>query len=148
MKILFYNNEYFYINKISSYTDIYLIKKEITYDNIKCVYGFKIIFSGSELKVEKTVNIPRLIWNGTYKKFLGLFKVKSYEQNPAYHKAINSYQFFNHENYVKKFNKNVQDINHDYVNWIADELNLQQEYKWIIKEYDFLHNIIKEYEKE
>jgi hypothetical protein len=50
---LTYNGEHFYINKISSYTDLYLIREYIDFDQIVCRLGFKINFSVSGMSSDR-----------------------------------------------------------------------------------------------
>ena len=43
---LFYNGETFFIDKLSSITNLYLIKEFVNFDRLICKLGFKINFSG------------------------------------------------------------------------------------------------------
>ena len=144
---LIYNGEHFYINKISSYTDLYLIRESIEFNQIVCRLGFKINFSGSEMKVERRIVIPHYQWNGTYSKFLLFFKVKNDVIVPAYEKASNSINIFTTENYINRYGKKYKDFNKEYMKWICEELDIEKDYEWIMEQYEFCKKTINEYFK-
>ena len=142
---LFYNGETFFIDKLSSFTDLYLIKEYSNFDQITCKLGFKINFSGSVMKVEREIIIPHYKWDGTYSKFLCFFKMKNMIKVPAYEKAINSNQIFTYENYKNKFGKDFEDFNKEFMKWVAEELDIKNEYDWIMEQYTFIKKSINEH---
>lgn len=142
---LTYNGEHFYINKMSSYTDLYLIRESIDFDQIVCRLGFKINFSGSEMKVERSIVIPHYQWNGTYSKFLWFFKVKNYVIVPAYEKAKNASNIFTFKNYINRYGKEHEDFNEDFMKWVAEELDIEKDYNWVMEQYRFCKKTINEY---
>jgi hypothetical protein len=142
---LTYEGEHFYINKISSYTDLYLIRESIEFDQIVCRLGFKINFSGSEMKVERRIVIPHYQWNGTYSKFLWFFKVKNDVIVPAYEKAKESPRIFSLENYINKYGKEYKDFNKEYMKWVCGELDIEKDYEWVMEQYEFCKKTINDY---
>mgnify|MGYP003303729514 FL=1 len=90
---------------MSSYTDLYLIRESIEFNQIICKLGFKFNFSGAEMKVERKIVIPHYQWNGTYSKSLWFFKVKNEVIVPAYEKAKSSLSIFTRENYINRYGK-------------------------------------------
>lgn len=145
MNKLIYEGEYFYIDKLSSYTDLYLKREFMDFNQIICKLGFKFNFSGSELKVERKIIIPHYQWNGTYSKFLWFFKVKNDVIVSAYEKAKNSINIFTSENYINRYGKNYKDFNEDFMKWIAEELDIEKDYDWVMEQYRFCKKTINEY---
>lgn len=142
---LIYEGEHFYIDKLSSYTDLYLIRESIEFDQIVCRLGFKINFSGSEMKVEKSIVIPHYQWNGTYSKFLWFFKVKNEVIVPAYEKAKNASNIFTSKNYINRYGKEYKDFNEDFMKWVAEELDIEKDYDWVMEQYRYCKKTINEY---
>lgn len=142
---LFYNGETFFIDKLSSFTNLYLIKEFANFDRLICKLGFKINFSGSVMKVEREIIIPHYKWNGTYSKFLWFFKVKNIVKVSAYEKAMNGYQLFSEENYKNKFGKSYENYNKEFMKWVAEELDIVKDYDWIIEQYIFVKKSINEH---
>lgn len=145
MNELIYEGEHFYIDKFSSYTDLYLKREFMDFNHIICKLGFKFNFSGSELKVERKIFIPHYQWNGTYSKFLWFFKVKNEAEVPAYEKAKISNNFFTTENYINRYGKKYEDWNKEFMKWVAEELDIEKDYEWVMEQYEFCKKSINEY---
>ena len=143
-KLIYGGNQY-YIRQLSCVSDICLYKFSVNSFEFRYKMFFVLNFSGSELRVERYGSIPRKKWNGKYKKIFGIFKVKQYEKVPEYDKAINHHKLFTFDNYCKKFGVKLKDFNHEFMKWMAQELNIMDDYNYLIEQYDYCMEAISKY---
>ena len=137
-------HKHYLIDKFSGFQDIDVDLKSTNFSTYILIYNFECYFSGNTLTLERKIEIPLLL-EGEIKKNIFGFEYKTSVRNPAF-------DFLKKGDFWNRFKKSdwkpiasPTSVTSDYIRWIAENTNTNEELNDLRKEVKLVFSLIDEH---